>query len=105
MSALETSYDQKYSRFGSGGLRLTLAMNMSGSDADMAFTLLDQKGILRPEQEIDFAIQGLGTDEDAVKRVLAGKSKEEIQKIREAWEKVHPGESFNQRGAVRVQRA
>jgi len=95
MSALEQGYDAKYSKFGSGGFRYMIAMNMSGSDKKMAWDLIEQGGILRPEQEIDYAIEGAGTDEDAVKKVLAGKSPAQIQKIREAWEKKHPGKNFN----------
>src|SRR6185436_11233917 len=94
---LEKGYDEKYSKIGKGGLRFMIAMNMSGSDKRMAYDRLNQGGILRPEQEIDYAIEGAGTDEDAVKKVFAGKSPAQIQKIREAWEKKHPGESFDER--------
>lgn len=97
MSALEKGYDKKYGKYGEGSLRVMIAMNMSGTEKKMANDLLKQGGILRPEQEIDYAIEGAGTDEDAVKKTLAGKSPAQIKKIREAWEKKHPNENFDER--------
>jgi hypothetical protein len=58
---------------------------MSGNDRQKAYDLIEQGGYLEPEQEIFYAVEGIGTDVDALKRVLKGKSPSEVQKIRDAW--------------------
>lgn len=85
MSALENAYDDKYSKFGKGGLQCLIIFNMSGDDQRKAFDLVKQGGYLEPEQEIFYAVNGIGTDVDALKRVLKDKSPEEIAKIKKAW--------------------
>jgi hypothetical protein len=85
MTSLETTYDDKYSHFGKGGLKLMLAFNTSGTEQEEAFALLEQKGKLTPNQEIYFATAGAGTDEERLKKLLAGKSPAEIKKLRDAW--------------------
>lgn len=97
MGELEDRYDSEYSRWGSGGLQVLIAFNMSGNDQDMARDLLDQGGYLEPEQEIHYAIEGPGTDVDALRSTLAGKSPAEIERIRTAWERANPGEDFDDR--------
>jgi hypothetical protein len=94
MQRLENAYDEK--AWGKGALRLGIAFNTSGIDQDQALALLD-KGYLTDVQRIDFAIQGAGTNEAALEKTLKGKTPEEVQKIREDWEKKHPGENFNDR--------
>jgi hypothetical protein len=92
MSKLENAYDEKYSAFGKGGLQALIVFNMSGDDRQKAFDLIKQGGHLRPEQEIFYAVNGIGTDVDALKRVLKGKRPEEIQAIRKAWKARYPDE-------------
>ncbi|MDJ0653704.1 MAG: hypothetical protein QNJ40_06110 [Xanthomonadales bacterium] len=92
MSNLENAYDSKYSKFGKGGLQVLIAFNMSGNDRQKAYDLLNQGGFLNPEQEIFYAVNGPGTDVDKLKKVLEGKSPEEIEKIRKAWKKRYPNE-------------
>ncbi len=97
MSQLETSYDANYSRWGPGGLRVLVEFNMSGNDREMARDLLAQGGHLTPAQEIHYAVEGAGTDEDAIRRTLAGRSREEIEQIRQEWNRLHPGENMDER--------
>ena len=85
MSQLENTYDEKYSKFGKGGLQVLIVFNMSGDDQQKAFDLLKQGGKLEPEQEIFYAVNGIGTDVDKLKDVLKGKSPAEVEKIRKAW--------------------
>ena len=98
MGNLESTFDKEWGG-GKGGLVLMIAFNMSGTDQQKAFDLRAQGGFLEPEQEIFYAVKGIGTDVDKLKEVLKGKSPEEVQKIREAWNKKY-GESegdFNSR--------
>ncbi|MCP4898063.1 MAG: hypothetical protein GY906_13915 [bacterium] len=97
MGELEDRYDSEYSRWGSGGLQVLIAFNMSGNDEEMARDLLNQGGYLEPEQEIHYAIDGPGTDVDALRSTLAGRSPAEIERIRTAWERANPGEDFDDR--------
>jgi hypothetical protein len=84
MSSLENTYDDKYAGF-KGGLKLMIAFNTSGTEQEEAFALVTQKGKLTPNQEIYFATEGAGTDEERLKKLFAGKSPAEIQKLRDAW--------------------
>ncbi len=93
MSKLENAYDDKYSKFGKGGLQVLIIFNMSGNDQQKAFDLLKQGGKLEPEQEIFYAVNGIGTDTDKLKEVFKGKSPTEIQKIRDAWHTRYPHEA------------
>ncbi len=92
MSKLENAFDDKYSKFGKGGLQVLIAFNMSGDDQDKAWKLIKQGGVLEPAQEIFYAVNGIGTDVDALKRVLKGKSPAEIDAIRKQWKKLYPNE-------------
>ena len=74
MSKLENTFDEKYSRFGKGGLpgphRLQHVGRRPGQGLEP-----DQAGrVLEPAQEIFYAVNGIGTDVDALKRILKGKS-------------------------------
>lgn len=84
MSKIETKFDKEWGG-GEGGLTVMLVYNMSGEDRQKAFDLKNQGGILKPEQEIFYAVNGAGTDLDKLKEVLKGKSPEEVEKIRKAW--------------------
>jgi hypothetical protein len=52
-------------------------------------------GKLSDEDEIYYAIAGVGTDEDKIKEVLKGKTPDEIQAIREKYEAKHGEGSFD----------
>ncbi len=81
MAALEAKYDTRYSRWGSGGLQVMIAFNMSGTDREKARSLLDQGGYLSPAQRIDYATRGVGTDEAEFERAIAGRTAAEIDEI------------------------
>jgi hypothetical protein len=106
MDALEKRYDMKYSAVNVsgltgeaeyGGLKSVIKMNMSGEDQKKAGDLLEQGGYLTPVQKIDYAVTGIGTDEDLLKNALKGRTKEEIAQIRKDWEAKHPGQSMDAR--------
>ena len=77
MRALETRYDQKYSRWGRGGLVVLIEFNMSGTDRARARTLRERGSLTRAER-IDFATSGTGTDEAEFRRATAGLTAGEI---------------------------
>ena len=95
MKALEQKFDSKYKdwygsdgKFEYGGLQSVIQMNMSGEDQKKAKDLVTQGGYLSPAQQIWYAVEQMGTDEDALKKALKGRTKEEIAKIREEWAKL-----------------
>lgn len=59
---------------------------LSGNFAEKATTLFD-KGSLSDAERLHFALAGAGTDEDAVKSVLSGKSKQELAAITADYQK------------------
>ncbi len=63
---------------------------------DKTAALLRQGGVLTDTQEVTFAARGLGTDVNALRRVSAGRSREEMQALAANWELEHPGENFNE---------
>ncbi len=81
MAALEERYDSNYSRWGSGGLQVMIAFNMSGTDQERARSLREQGGYLSPAQRIDFATRGIGTDEAEFERAISGRTAAEIEQI------------------------
>lgn len=83
------AYQKKY-----GSLDQMLDAELGGDDRERARQLKD-KGALDPEFAIKIATDGWGTDEGLLKKTLQGKSKDEVKKIREAWEKANPGQSMN----------
>ncbi|MBE4748856.1 hypothetical protein G4177_11860 [Corallococcus sp. ZKHCc1 1396] len=91
MKALAAEYDAAYVPEGSGLMSFEQAVRFStsGSDRDAVDALL-AKGYLTDAEVVQFAVQGAGTDEDALKEVLAGKSREEINAIAEDWAKNNP---------------
>lgn len=92
MQELENVYSNQYN---GRNLRVTLEMNMSGDELARARLLVNQGGYLTPYQELDFATRGVGTDEDRLRQSVQGKTRAEIQEIREEWERNHPGENFD----------
>lgn len=92
MTALETKYDKDYGRYGKGSLRIVLALNMSGTERSKALDIVKGGGLLTPEQELDYAVRE--EDADALKGQLAGKKKEDVDKIVAAWEEKHKPRKF-----------
>lgn len=98
MTQLEDSYNSEYTKWGTeGSLRQVITSNMSGYDQKKAETLLEQGGYLSPAQQIHYAVEGVGTDEAAIKKALQGRSPEEIAEIRAKWAKLHPNEKLDDR--------
>lgn len=91
MEALANSYDKKYGK----PLWYVIETNTSGNDLDRARALLKQGGKLTDYQEIRYATKGLGTDEDAVKKAVKGRTKAEIEEIRKEWNAKHPDQDFD----------
>ncbi len=104
MAALEKQFDTKYTDwYGAGeeaekgGLKTVLKMNMSGEDQKKAYELVEEGGYLSPAQQVWYAVEQAGTDEDALKAALKGRTAKEIADIKAEWEKKHPGVDFNKR--------
>ncbi|MFM5948837.1 MAG: hypothetical protein ACKOPM_06355, partial [Novosphingobium sp.] len=94
MAKLEGAYDSKY---GKGGLAVLFVFNMSGEDQAKAWELKKNNGILPPEREIFYAVEGIGTDLDKIKEVLKGKTPDEVKAIRKAWDKKYGTGDFDRR--------
>lgn len=67
----------------------------SGYSKDEIKALMESGGKLSDDQEIYYAIAGVGTDEDKIKETLKDKTPAEIQKMRLAYEKNHGEGSFD----------
>ena len=91
MEALNDAYQKKYFY----PLSYTIEANMSGVDLEKARALHKQGGRLTALQEVDYATKGTGTDEDALRNRIGGMTRAEIKKLRDDWEALHPGESFD----------
>jgi hypothetical protein len=91
MEALANSYDKKYGK----PLWYVIETNTSGNDRDRARALLKQGGKLTDYQEIRYATKGVGTDEDALKKAVKGRTKAEIEEIRKEWNAKHPNDDFD----------
>lgn len=97
MAALEQTYDTRFSQWGPGSMRTMIEWNTSGAEREKARDLVAGGGYLSPAQEIHYAVRGAGTDEDAIKRALAGRSPEEIAEIRTKYAELSGGESMDAR--------
>lgn len=76
-AAIATAYQKQYGT----SLRRDLKNDLGGNDLKKAQTLLE-KGQLSDAEKLHYAVDGLGTDEDAIKQVLTNRSKSEINQIR-----------------------
>jgi hypothetical protein len=74
--AILAAYGKQYK----ADLRTDLRGDMAGNDLERAETLLE-RGKISDAQALKFATEGWGTDEDAIKQTLKGKSKAEIRQI------------------------
>jgi len=91
---LENRYNATYSHWSGDTLSGVVSHNMSGADQERARTLLTQ-GYLTPAQQLYYAMQGLGTDEEAIRRALQGRSASEIEEIRSQYALLSPNESLD----------
>jgi hypothetical protein len=91
MNALRTYYMKEY-RGGQApeGFDEIIKDLTQGTGEEEAVDRLKSGGYLPPEKEIFYAVKGAGTDEDRLKATLKGKTKEEVQAIREAWNQASP---------------
>ncbi|MDF2767109.1 MAG: hypothetical protein K0S81_4105, partial [Rhodospirillales bacterium] len=80
---------------GDAAFDVMIQMRTSGYSTDEITHLIASGGKLSPEDEIYYAIAGAGTNEDMIKKTLAGKTPEEIDKIRKAYEAKHGPGSFD----------
>ncbi|RKH65327.1 hypothetical protein D7W81_17115 [Corallococcus aberystwythensis] len=98
MKALAAEYDSAYVE--GTNLQATfeqaVLMNTSGADREAVAALLE-KGYLTDAEIVQYAVQGAGTDEDALTEVLAGKTKAEIEAIAEEWAKNNPPDAGDTR--------
>ena len=78
--AIAAAYKKQYGV----DLDTRLSEDMSGNDFEKANTLLED-GKTSDVQKLRFAMEGMGTDEEAVQKVLAGKSKEEVAQLKEDY--------------------
>lgn len=82
-----------YSKY--GDLKQDLKGDLSGNDLQKSEALLE-RGKLSSAEELKFALEGLGTDEEAVKKALQGKSKQEIAEIRKEYGSLTRGANLDQ---------
>lgn len=78
MQALRDAYLGDYG----GDLDSVILSNTSGYDNTKALRLLTQDGYLTPAQQVYFSVRGSGTDEDALRRALEGRTREELDEMR-----------------------
>ncbi|MGI9332453.1 MAG: hypothetical protein ACR2RL_04780, partial [Gammaproteobacteria bacterium] len=97
MHDLEGRFNSEYTRWAGAGLSQVLDMTMTPNERKKARALMTQGGYLSPAQEIHYTVTGAGTDEQAIQRVLAGRSPQEIAKIRAEWDLLHPKQSLDSR--------
>ncbi|MEH2546696.1 regulator of replication initiation timing [Bradyrhizobium sp. AZCC 2262] len=91
MDALTKLYKDRYHV----PVEFVVAFGMDGRDQREAFALLKNRGYLSPRQEIELATEGVGTDEDLLKKTFSRMTRAEIEVVRKEWELRHPGENFN----------
>ena len=95
MNDLKATYDTAYQDDpiykvnGRGGFDNLINDHLMGSDKDRAKALVAGGGHLTPVQELQFAVQGAGTNLDVVKQQLAGKSPKEIEQLERDWQLLH----------------
>jgi hypothetical protein len=89
---LEKHYDKAYSRgFGPGELTAVIEFQLSGNEQEEARLLRKQAGKMTGAQEVYWATTGLGTNDELLRHALKGKSKAELNKMREEYKKVSHG--------------
>ena len=97
MGDLKEAYDQLGARDDSGqhqSFDQLINQETNGYSQLEIQDLVASGGKLSDDQEIYYAIAGVGTDEDQLKNALKGKTPDEIKKIKLAYEKNHGEGSF-----------
>jgi hypothetical protein len=84
LQGLRDAYRRDYG----GDLDADIKSGTSGYDHEKAKKLLEQDGYLTPAQTIFYAIRGTGTDEDALKRALQGRTAAEIEAMRKEFKEL-----------------
>lgn len=79
--ALAEAYQQTYGK----ELQSELQSKLSGNALEKSQALLE-RGQLSEAEQLKFAMEGWGTDEDAVKKALEGRSKEDVARIRQDYQ-------------------
>ncbi|MDI2125253.1 eCIS core domain-containing protein [Yinghuangia seranimata] len=83
MNALHTTFDTNMQGTeGPGAFDNFIEHDFQGVSKNEAHALVQQSGDLSPAQKLRYAIEGLGTNEAAIREVLRGKSREEIEAIK-----------------------
>jgi Bacterial toxin 4/Annexin len=80
MADLQSTYDEGAGT--PGAFDSVIALETSGYSQDEAYDLIAQGGKLSDAQTLKYAVFGAGTDEEAIKRTLKGKSKAEIEQLK-----------------------
>ena len=90
---LERLYDEKYgANADPPGLNLQDMLKDEMSDMDLTKAEeLRKDGKVSDVTELEWAMDGVGTDEEAIKAVLQGKSKKDIKEITDKWNAAHDG--------------
>lgn len=98
MKALAAEYDATYAvpGFEITAFEQVVRGDTSGADRDAVDALL-AKGYLTDAELVQYAVQGVGTDEGTLKEVLDGKSRAEINAIAEEWAKNNPPSPWDTR--------
>ena len=79
---------------GPGEMRDFIETDVTGFQHDEAMTLLDHRGKLLPEQELDFAIRS--EDAERIEDLLSKRTLTELVKLQGEWQSGHPGEDFEE---------
>jgi hypothetical protein len=96
MDAVKGRFDAKYTReWGGtqdqpgvvGGLDTMLEQTVVMENDRNEVKAWVKQGYLTPEQEIRFAVEEYGTDEDRIKKTFRGKTADEVDAIRKAYKK------------------
>ncbi|MEE6288963.1 polymorphic toxin type 4 domain-containing protein [Georgenia sp. MJ173] len=95
MADLRSAYGELAGVGGDYAFEYMVRMRTQGYSEDEILALMAGGGSLPPEEEIYYAVMGEGTDEDRIKQTLRGKTPEQIQEIRDAYETRFPGRSFD----------
>lgn len=92
MDKLQATYKGKYKESVSTVVEKGLSEGNNQKEAE----ILLGEGYLTPYQQFKFAVEGVGTREEMGKKALRGKTKKQIDEIKEAWAKEHPGVPFSE---------
>jgi hypothetical protein len=92
MADLEARYDADNPQWGPGGFQSVIELELSGYAYSEARDLIRQGGKLSDAQELRYAIYGEGTNEEAIRRTLQGKSRAEIEELARQYRELTGGD-------------